>query len=158
MEQKVCERERERRRDEGQGCNWWETWPTPPSLHWSGSMPLSMPASPPSIHSCLHRSLHFSHSVLFHWFWCVSYSFYPFAPLFTPYVSILLAPTPFLPASYPLRHNWVKTLSVIKQTSKVTYKYILLTQLPLRIISQHDLPDRISLALIHVSFYICYEG
>lgn len=55
--------ERERRRDEGQGCNWWETWPTPPSLHWSGSMPLSTPASPPSIHSCLHLSLHFSHSV-----------------------------------------------------------------------------------------------
>lgn len=55
--------ERERRRDEGQGCNWWETWPTPPSLHWSGSMPLSTLASPPSIHSCLHLSLHFSHSV-----------------------------------------------------------------------------------------------
>lgn len=56
--------------------------------------------------------IHFIHSL---------YSSPPLSPSF-------LAPTPFLPTSYPLRHNQVETLSVLKQTSKVTYKHILLTQ------------------------------
>lgn len=88
----VCERER-KGREEGQGCNWWKTWPTPPSLQWSESMPLPTPASPPSIHSCLHLSLQFSHSMLLY---CFSYFSYAFQPSIAPsltVVSILLAPS-----------------------------------------------------------------
>lgn len=78
-----CVWERERKREEGQGCNWWETWPTPPSSQWSGSVLLPTPASPSSIHSCLHPSLQFSHSVLLRCFCCFSYAFHPSILLFT---------------------------------------------------------------------------
>lgn len=82
-----CVRERERRREEGQGCNWWGTWPTPPSLQWSGSVPLTMPASPPSLppslRSCLCLSLQFTHSVLLFCFCYLSSTRHPSIHLFT---------------------------------------------------------------------------
>lgn len=56
--------------------------------------------------------IHFNHSL---------YSSPPLSPSFWH-------PPPFLPASYPLRHNQVDSLSALRQTSEITCKHILLTQ------------------------------